>query len=110
RGDRHAVRGLHHRHLGLLAQELDEEALMMRVEMLDQDERDAAVRRHVREERPEGIEPAGGGAETYEQPRREVPSLEGHGRRYATSGRCSFRPLRRIAIAAAFLVLLPLCH
>jgi hypothetical protein len=34
RGDRHAVLGLHHRHLGMIAQELDQEALVMRVEML----------------------------------------------------------------------------
>jgi hypothetical protein len=110
RGERHAVLGLHHRHLGVIARELDQQALVMRVEMLDQDERHAALRRHVREEALEGIEPAGGSAETDEQPGREVPSPGGPGCLYAWSRRCSFRPLRRIAIAAPFPALLPLCH
>jgi hypothetical protein len=57
-GDRHAVGGLHHRHLGVIAQDLDQQALMMRIEMLDQDERHAALRRHVREEALEGVQPA----------------------------------------------------
>jgi hypothetical protein len=54
---------LHYRHLGVIAQQLDQQALVMRVEMLDEDERHAAVRRHGREEAFEGIEAAGGGAE-----------------------------------------------
>jgi len=110
RHDRHAVLGLDHRHLGMIAQELDQQAFVMRVEMLDQDKRHAALRRHVREEALEGIQPAGRGAETYKQPGREVRSLERHGRRYARSGRRSFRPGRRIAITDAVPLSLPLCH
>jgi hypothetical protein len=63
----HALRGLDHRHRRLPGQEVDQQALVVGVEMLDQDEGHAAFRRHVRKEILEGVEPAGGGAQCHDQ-------------------------------------------
>jgi hypothetical protein len=63
----HSAFGFHDRHGGMLAEQLDEHALVVRIEMLHQHERHAAVRRHVSEERLEGLEAAGGGADADDQ-------------------------------------------
>jgi len=111
RADRQSVLGLHHRHRGLPAQELDQQALVLGIEMLDQDEGHAALRRHDRKERLEGFEPAGGRAETHDQAGHvRGVSRTGRGFRHAKTGRCSFSPRRPMAIGAAIPVLLPSRH
>ncbi len=81
--DPRAVLGFLHRHRGLPRQQLGHEALVVRVEMLHQHERQSAIGRHVGEECLERVEPACRGADADDQ--RRVPK-----RRCSRGGRgCS---------------------
>ncbi len=55
---------------GVPAEQVDQHALVMGVQVLHQHERHAGIRGHIGEERREGFEAAGGGADTDDQPRR----------------------------------------
>ncbi len=70
--DRHPVRGLQHRHLGVAAEQLREHARALGHQVLDQDEGHAAVRRQVLEEGLVGLEPARRGADADDQQRRSA--------------------------------------
>jgi hypothetical protein len=58
-----AVLRLRHRHGRAAAQDIDQRAGVVGIEMLDQDERHAGVRRRIGEEGPEGLQAAGRGAQ-----------------------------------------------
>ena len=60
--DPHAVLRLTHRHFGGAADELGHHALVVRVEMLDDHERHAGARRHVRKKALEGLQASCRGA------------------------------------------------
>jgi hypothetical protein len=108
RGDRHAVLRLHHRHRGVLGQQFDQQALVMGVEVLNQDEGHAVLWWHVRKKALKGLEPTCGRAKPYNQPYHvRVVSRSVRG---ARTGRCSFSPLRRMPIRAAIPVLPPSRH
>ncbi|MDO9313584.1 MAG: hypothetical protein Q7T97_03435 [Burkholderiaceae bacterium] len=65
--DNHPVLRLDHRKGGDSLQDLAEHAGVARVEMLDQHEGHATVDGHVPEEQLEGLQPAGGHAQPYDQ-------------------------------------------
>jgi len=54
-------------HLRVPRQQIGQHALVVRVEMLYVDQRDARVGRHVPEETPEGVEASCGRADTHDQ-------------------------------------------
>jgi hypothetical protein len=66
--DHHAVLGFDDRDGGGLSQYLRQQALVVRGEMLNQDERHATVHRHGGKKRSKGVEAAGRGADADDQP------------------------------------------
>ena len=69
RADRRPIRRGMHRHRRVAGHDRGQRAFVMRIEMLDQHERHAAVGRHLGEERLEGVEPARRGADAHDQAR-----------------------------------------
>ena len=69
RVDLHRVLGQMHRHRGITRDDRGQRALVVRIEVLNQHERHAAVGRHVREERLERIQTAGGRPDANDQVR-----------------------------------------
>lgn len=80
-GELQSIRRLGDRHRGAGAQQLDQQALVLRREMLDQHERHAAVGRHGGEEGPERLQPARRGADPDDQARFDGRGGEGRTRR-----------------------------
>ena len=64
--DRHPVRRLHDRHGRVRGEQLDHVALAGGVEVRDEHERQAIVRRHRVQERAERLEAPGGGADAHD--------------------------------------------
>src|SRR6266536_6456336 len=62
---RQTVRSLLHPYRGRLGENSSEIALVLRVEMLDQDECHAGVSRQLSEQQAGGLEPTGGRADTH---------------------------------------------
>ncbi len=61
--DKQAVRGLHHRHGGVLGQQFDKQAFVVGFEVLDQDEGHARGSRQGIEQVRAGFQSTGGGAQ-----------------------------------------------
>src|SRR4029077_1323996 len=65
--ERHPTHGLLHLHFRMTSQQLDHQARMSRIEMLDQDERHPDIGGQCVEETAESVEPAGGRAKRNDQ-------------------------------------------
>ena len=61
--DRHPLCRLPYRHRGVAGQQIDHQAFVVRIEMLDHDERHAGARRQRAQQLAAGVEPAGGRAD-----------------------------------------------
>ena len=89
-----AVLDLHHLHAGGALQQLGHDALVRRVEVLDDDIGHAAAWRHVAQEQFQRLQPPGGGA--------DADDGKGAGRRRGGGGRRRFAGARGGFLEAAF--------
>src|SRR5665213_128932 len=67
RGGDGSVSGLHNGHRGAFANDFGQGAVVIRVQMLDQYKGHAAISRHLREKRPEGVNTASRCADADDQ-------------------------------------------